>query len=349
MKIIGKYLFLGLLSAAAAVNCHARENDRAKQEAWNVISAGNDCLKDKNYSGAIENWNKAVKLLPALEAWARPHLAGAYAKRGARYYLDAKYSEAVEEFDQALKLQPDLTIKIVAQRRDARGLAEKGLADSRNIARGWWIFGPAAALLLTIALFLTVPLFLKDIADGAGAAAPPAVDAGEGAVMPPADIQPQPQDIPSLMREGKYQEALEIVSRKRPLEQQDHDYLLKIYIRLGDFTRARLTATQIDAELKNKPAGKRSYELYLSLANDCRNHDETALAHKLRVFAVEGRLKNLSPRESPEEFYNLAAAMERDRENELALKLYQAIMDTGRPYQQTEERYQRLKDQAGAK
>ncbi|MCG2726567.1 MAG: hypothetical protein L6420_10040 [Elusimicrobia bacterium] len=94
-----------------------------------VITAGNACWKAENYSCAIANWNNAVSFNPGLNAQIAPFLAGAYAKRGAQYYLEKKYSEAVTDFDEVLRLEPDST-----EIKEARRLAAR--AASNNLGYG---------------------------------------------------------------------------------------------------------------------------------------------------------------------------------------------------------------------
>ncbi|MDO8804583.1 MAG: serine/threonine-protein kinase [Elusimicrobiota bacterium] len=159
---------------------------------------------------------------------------------------------------------------------------------------------------------------------------------------------PDPENIQSLMRGEKYEEAREILARKKHLDLTDYDLFLEIYIKLGDFMRAKLTANQIAGEIQNQP-GSCEYSLYLSLADNCREKGEAGLASQLRQIAVDRMLKAGSVSDAPQTIYELAAAMEKEGETALALKIYRQFADAGKDYLDATERYKILNTKPAAK
>lgn len=100
MRNICKWVFIGLLLFSPPLHLLA-------QSASDYIIRGNNAQAKQNYTNAIAEYNKAIKLTPDLYAKLAPYLAQAYGKRGAAYYLSGEYSKAIADFNESLKLAPD--------------------------------------------------------------------------------------------------------------------------------------------------------------------------------------------------------------------------------------------------
>ncbi len=153
-----------------------------------------------------------------------------------------------------------------------------------------------------------------------------------------------------LFSEKQYEEALKVLSKK-PFDQVDPGDLnlfLDLYIKVGDFYRAKLTLNRIVEELSDYPELAGEYSYYLSLAPACKEKGEVALAFQLRQTGVEFMLKALSVGEAPREMYSLAEELEKEGENGLALMLYQAFVRAGYQYLDAEARYKDLKARPAA-
>jgi tetratricopeptide (TPR) repeat protein len=169
--------------------------------------------------------------------------------------------------------------------------------------------------------------------------------------QPGAKVDPAILDRAQELFSGKqYEEALKVLSKK-PFDQIDPGDLnlfLDLYIKVGDFYRAKLTLNRIIEELRDYPELAGEYAYYLSLAPACKEKGETALASQLRRTGVEFMLKALSVGAAPQEIYALAAEMEKEGENGLALRLYQAFVSADYKYLDAEERYKDLKARPAA-
>ena len=163
----------------------------------------------------------------------------------------------------------------------------------------------------------------------------PAAPAGAGG---PAAIE-----IKALMSEEKYEEARDLLARKKRFGLPDYDLFLEIYIRLDDFMRAELTANQIAGALRDGLESDCEYALYLSLSDECRGKGEDALASRLRGIAVDWMLQALSVQEEPKKFHALAEAMEKEGETEQALKIFRRLAELKPPWPGAAERYKTLK------
>ena len=113
-------------------------------DVWEYYSRGNTYLHLKNYSQAIEDYTKIIKLNPNY-VWAYnnrgdtyynlknysqaieddtqvikldPNFAGAYYNRGVAYYNLKNYSQAIEDYTQSIKLNP----------KDAAAYYNRGIA-----------------------------------------------------------------------------------------------------------------------------------------------------------------------------------------------------------------------------
>ncbi len=155
---------------------------------------------------------------------------------------------------------------------------------------------------------------------------------------------PPPKSVPSLVADGKYEEARKLLARKDRLEIPDFNLFLEMYVKQGDYMRARLTAGRISQRFSEQPDRKCEYAFYLSLADACRDAGQDEVARLLRRIGVNGMLKSLSVQAAPGLFYDLAAALEKDGENRLALRLYQALMSGERPYRDSAERFRAVKE-----
>ena len=130
MKFTGKFLFIAALLAFSAVNVPARELTGyvPRQEegtgAGELVSRGDKCFSNGDYSSAIIFWNKAIAKNYDLTDDLDTKLAAAYGKRGNERYLKGEYCDASSDFNAALQLDPSAidTIKDLAR--------EKGIALS---------------------------------------------------------------------------------------------------------------------------------------------------------------------------------------------------------------------------
>ncbi len=164
----------------------------------------------------------------------------------------------------------------------------------------------------------------------------------------PAGAGPSALEVKSLISEEKYEEARDLLARKKRLGLPDYELFLEIYIKLGDFMRAELTANQIAGALRDGLASDCEYPLYLSLSDECRANGEDALASRLRGIAVDWMLQALSVHDEPKKFQELAEAMEKEGDIEQALKIYRRLAELPRPWPGAAERYKELKKKPAA-
>jgi tetratricopeptide (TPR) repeat protein len=147
-----------------------------------------------------------------------------------------------------------------------------------------------------------------------------------------------------LFSDKQYEEALKVLSKKPSdqIDPGDLNLFLDLYIKVGDFYRAKLTLNRIAEELRDYPDLAGEYAYYLSLAPACKEKGETALAFQLRETGVKFMLQALSVGEAPQKIYSLASELEKEGENGLALMLYQAFVRAGYQYHDAAERYKLL-------
>lgn len=150
--------------------------------------------------------------------------------------------------------------------------------------------------------------------------------------------------IAALVRDGNYEEARAALVRKAPLDIADYDLFLEIYVKQGDFMRARLTADKVEQRFTDQPGRQRDHKLYLALTDRCRDAGQDDLARRLRRIAAGGMLKSVSVKLAPALFYDIAAALEKDGDNKLAADLYRELMAGGRPYRDSAQRFAQIKD-----
>ncbi len=231
-------------------------------------------------------------------------------------------------------------------------------AATNDIANGFLIV-IFVSILLSIVIFAGIALWRKKIKNMSISKARKVYPAAREQVMAdkPAVVRKK-TDVASatsrsslLMYEGKYEEARNILADKKQLDLFDYNLLLEIHIKLGDFFRATSIIEQINRAIGNEPNDKIEYQLYFSLANDCRNKGEDKLARQLRQIGVNIMIKNLTIREGnvSREFYSVATFLEKEGETELAFKIYKHFMDMGVFYLDIIERYEKLKEKRAAK
>ncbi|PIS47110.1 MAG: hypothetical protein COT17_05180 [Elusimicrobia bacterium CG08_land_8_20_14_0_20_51_18] len=180
---------------------------------------------------------------------------------------------------------------------------------------------------------------------------------------PPNRPEPEPQvSVPSpyappmtltdeavyAMKKGKYEQARDYLGGKKKPDLFDYNLFLEIYVRLEDFTRAKLIATRINEWLKANPRSKCDYKLCFSMADICKSGNEEELAHKLRETALDGMMKQATVRELAKDYYELGVQFENEGERELALKIYQLFEGLERPYRDVRERNKNLKEKPAA-
>ncbi len=372
MNNIYKWAFVGLLLAFSPAGGLA-------QSAGDCVVRGNNAQAKQDYADAITEYSKAIELNPELAAKVTPRLARAYGKRGAAAYLEGEYDKAIADFNESLKLvpdNPDISKALAFAEKARKNPPQKSpvpaaapqvanTALKTSVVRQIVPVAPATPnntliIVGVVIFFILVVLILSPVSKqiseklrtiGSNRSSPGLTPDGlsAAAIKPPDVFKPDQGSILSLMREEKYEEARGILARKKHLELSDYNLFLEIYIKLNDFIRAKLTVNQIAGEIHNKPGSKCEYELYLSLADKCREGGEAESAGQLRRIAVDGMLKALSVRDSPQKFYELALSMEKEGETDLALKIYRQFADTGKDYLDVAQRYKLLKKQPVAK
>lgn len=169
-----------------------------------------------------------------------------------------------------------------------------------------------------------------------------------------------------LVREGRYNEALEALIKKPPnnLTLADYNLFLEIYLQSGDFIRAELILSTVNKMVADKylvervqgrlvfkenqvsggaPPAESLHPVYVSLARLAKAKGRRDFASQLCRMAVDCILAALQVRENQQECYELAVSFENEGETESALELYQALSDGSRPFQEAAERYKKLK------
>jgi len=122
-------------------------------DVWEYYSRGNTYLHLKNYSQAIEDYTKIIKLNPNyvlaynncgdayynLKNYSQsieddtqvikldPNFAGAYYNRGEAHYYSENYLQAIEDYTQAIKLDPNDAASYYS-----RGLAYKEIGENEK-------------------------------------------------------------------------------------------------------------------------------------------------------------------------------------------------------------------------
>jgi serine/threonine protein kinase len=74
------------------------ETQRIKLSAKDYFNRGYKCGETKDYSGAIENYSKAIEL--------NPQYASAYYNRGYAYYNKGNYDQAIKDYNKTIVLNP---------------------------------------------------------------------------------------------------------------------------------------------------------------------------------------------------------------------------------------------------
>ncbi len=169
-----------------------------------------------------------------------------------------------------------------------------------------------------------------------------------------------------LVREGRYNEALEALLKKprNNLTLADYNLFLEIYLRSGDFMRAELILSTINKMVADKYLVERVqgrlvfkedhvrggatpaeslHPVYASLASLARTKGRQDFASQLCRMAVDCIFAAQPVRENQQECYELAVSFENEGETEAALELYQALSDGSRPCRDAAERYKKLK------
>ncbi|KAF0126218.1 MAG: protein kinase [Elusimicrobia bacterium] len=376
MNFFKQIIFLCGLAAFCAGGVFA-------QSAAQYVERGRDNYKNGDYTGAIINWHRAIAADAAVEGKLAPYLANAYAKRGAEYYLRKEYDRAISDFDASLKLNPDakeirqarsLAEKageekeaappvapvytppqpaendkpkpVAAKPGPGRKAEAKAKSPESESDGNWWgaMLGLFFIGVIGVGIVRTILRALDWYRKRKArkAAVLPAGDAGPPPPQPRTDAPPA--GVNALVLEGKYEEARAVIARKKTLDLADYAALLVINIKMGDFMRARLTASQISQELRDRSKEKTDYRLYLPLAKECREKGETELAHQLNQLAATVLLRDGSTREAPREFYDLALSFENGGETDLAITLYATLIETARLYRDEAVRLRRLKE-----
>ena len=169
------------------------------------------------------------------------------------------------------------------------------------------------------------------------------VKPSEPAKPPAPDLSPyDPAKIESLMKTGKYKEALGMYSRKNPLKITDADRadLFEIYIRLGDYARAG----HLFESLKGNRILPDNMQHYKELALLCRDHNEAALPRLICRGLFETMKTAMPPGPNSALYYALAEFCEALNDSELARDIFSHMIyaDLG-GYKDVAARYQDLK------
>jgi tetratricopeptide (TPR) repeat protein len=88
------------------------------------LNQGNSRLAVKDYKGALERFNAAVKLAP--------NDPDAYVFRGQARYMLMEYKDAYNDFDKAIEIQPDY-----AEAYNLRGITKAELGDQDGACQDW--------------------------------------------------------------------------------------------------------------------------------------------------------------------------------------------------------------------
>ena len=83
----------------------AKEKEREQagtMTAWDYLRKGNRAYDAKNYTEAIDNYNKAIEK--------QPDFADAYNNRGVAYDSLGEYNKAIADYNEAIRLKPDAAV-----------------------------------------------------------------------------------------------------------------------------------------------------------------------------------------------------------------------------------------------
>lgn len=115
---------LEMLKPATDQISNHKPADEKSQAVKEYLDQGNARMAQKDYKGAVDKFNLALKL--------NPSDADAYVFRGQARYLQMEYKDAIADFNKAIDIQSDY-----AEAYDLRGIAKAELGDKTGACEDW--------------------------------------------------------------------------------------------------------------------------------------------------------------------------------------------------------------------